>query len=59
LNNIRFYFTATNPFVFTNFSGYSPEIVGNDNANPLGRAGIELDAYPTNKTILFGLNISL
>lgn len=57
--NIRFYFTATNPFIFTNFSGYSPEIVGNDNANPLGRAGIELDAYPTNKTFLFGVNISL
>lgn len=55
---IRVYITATNPFIFTKFSGYSPEIVGNDNGNPLGGAGIELDAYPTNKTFLFGANIS-
>jgi hypothetical protein len=55
LNNIRVYFTALNPLLLTPFSGYSPEISG----SPLGGAGIELDAYPTNKTFLFGLNINL
>ncbi|MGE5356402.1 MAG: SusC/RagA family TonB-linked outer membrane protein [Deltaproteobacteria bacterium] len=55
LNNIRIYFTALNPLLLTPFSGYSPEISG----SPLGGAGIELDAYPTNKTFLFGLNINL
>ena len=59
IESIRFYFTAINPFIFTKYSGYSPEIVGNDNSNPLGTAGIELDAYPTNKTLLFGLNVNL
>ncbi len=57
IDRVRMYVTAINPFLFTNYSGFSPEIVGNDNANPLGNAGIELDAYPTNKTFLFGLNI--
>ncbi|MES2411117.1 MAG: SusC/RagA family TonB-linked outer membrane protein [Bacteroidota bacterium] len=58
IDKIRIYATAVNPFIFTKYSGYSPEIVGGDNANPLGGAGIELDAYPTNKTFLFGLNVS-
>ena len=58
IEKVRFYLTAVNPFVFTKYTGYSPEVVGGDNANPLGNAGIELDAYPTNKTFLFGLNIS-
>ena len=58
-DSVRFYFTALNPFIFTEYSGFSPEIVGNDNANPLGNAGIELNAYPTNKTFLFGINVNL
>lgn len=58
IDKVRIYLTAINPFVFTKYSGYSPEVVGGDNANPLGGAGIELDAYPTNKTFLIGLNVS-
>ena len=58
IDKVRMYITAINPFIFTKYSGYSPEISGGDNANPLGGAGIELDAYPTNKTFLFGLNVS-
>jgi TonB-linked SusC/RagA family outer membrane protein len=58
IDKARIYITAVNPFIFTKYTGYSPEVVGGDNANPLGGAGIELDAYPTNKTFLFGLNVS-
>lgn len=58
IEKVRLYITAINPFVFTKYSGYSPEVVGGNNANPLGNAGIELDAYPTNKTFLLGLNVS-
>lgn len=58
IDKVRIYATATNPFIFTNYSGFSPEISGGDNGNPLQGAGIELDAYPTNKTVLFGLNVS-
>lgn len=57
LDKVRIYATAVNPFLFTKYSGFSPEIVGDNAGNPLGTAGIELDAYPTNKTFLFGLNI--
>lgn len=59
IDKVRVYFTAVNPFIFTKYSGYSPEVAGNDNGNPLTGAGIELDVYPTNKTYLFGVNLSL
>ncbi|MDZ7613643.1 MAG: hypothetical protein U5K51_08090 [Flavobacteriaceae bacterium] len=58
IDKFRIYATAVNPFVFTDFTGFSPEISGNNNANPMGSAGIELDAYPTNRTIFMGLNVS-
>lgn len=54
---VKIFVTAVNPFIFTGFSGYSPELVGSDTANPLGNAGIELDSYPTNKTFSVGLNL--
>ena len=57
ISKIRIYGTAINPFIFTKYSGFSPEV--NNDGDPLGSAGIELDAYPTNKTFLFGLNVSL
>ncbi|WP_159799342.1 SusC/RagA family TonB-linked outer membrane protein [Flavobacterium sp. MK4S-17] len=57
LDKVRLYVTAVNPFLFTEYTGYSPEVVGDGGANPLGSAGIELDAYPTNRTFLFGLNV--
>ncbi len=57
IDRVRIYATAINPFLFTKYSGFSPELSGNNNGDPLGTAGIELDAYPTNKSYLFGLNI--
>ncbi len=57
IDKLRIYATAINPFVFTKFTGFSPEVLG-DGA-PMGSAGIELDSYPTNRTFLIGLNVSL
>lgn len=54
IDKVRLFVTALNPFIFTKYTGYSPEITG----DPLGGAGIELDAYPTNRTFLIGLNAS-
>ncbi|WP_298115018.1 SusC/RagA family TonB-linked outer membrane protein [Flavobacterium sp.] len=58
IDKVRLYVSAINPFIFTKYSGYSPELSGSGNGDPLGSAGIELDAYPTNKTFLLGLNVS-
>ena len=57
VGKIRIYASVVNLYTLTAFSGFSPEIVGGDNANPLGNAGIELDAYPTNRSYILGINV--
>ncbi|MBU2927667.1 SusC/RagA family TonB-linked outer membrane protein [Winogradskyella psychrotolerans] len=55
VSSVRLYATAQNPFMFTKYSGFTPEIIGSS----AGTGGIELSAYPTLKTFLFGVNIEL
>lgn len=54
-SSIRVYVTAQNPFIFTKYSGFSPEI-GSD-GSPSGISGIELSAYPTTRNFIFGVNL--
>ena len=51
---IRAYATAKNSLILKRFSGYTPELPG----NPLGLAGVELDAYPTLSSYFLGVNLS-
>ncbi|GLB47655.1 SusC/RagA family TonB-linked outer membrane protein [Neptunitalea lumnitzerae] len=55
VSRVRFYATAQNPFLITQYSGFTPEIVG----SAAGTGGIELSAYPNTKTFLFGVNVDL
>jgi TonB-dependent starch-binding outer membrane protein SusC len=55
LTSARIYFNAINPFITKKFSGFSPEL--NGNGNPYESQGIELDAYPTLRSLVFGLNL--
>ncbi len=57
ISSIRIYATAQNPFLFTDYSGFTPELLGS--GAPNGSSGIELSAYPNTKTFLFGINIEL
>ena len=50
--SIRVYASAQNPFLFTNYTGFTPELPGNQN-----EAGIELNVYPVSATYMLGLNI--
>ena len=59
ITKLRVFVTATNPFIFTNYTGFSPELSGSENGNPLTTAGIELDAYPTNRTLSVGISIGI
>jgi len=61
-SKLRIYFTAQNPFIFTDYSGFTPEISGYDpsnpdtNGDPSGTAGIELAAYPMTRNFILGVN---
>ncbi|WP_055562237.1 SusC/RagA family TonB-linked outer membrane protein [Hymenobacter sp. AT01-02] len=54
VGGVRFYVNAFNPFTFTKYTGFSPEVGGND----AGR-GIELNVVPVTRSYNAGINISL
>lgn len=64
MKSIKVYVSAINPIVFQKYSGYSSELSGYNPAdssaegNPYLRAGIELDAYPTLRSFVFGVNLN-
>ncbi|MBA2744698.1 MAG: TonB-dependent receptor [Flavisolibacter sp.] len=51
-NNVRIFASAQNPFIYTKYTGFTPELPGNQN-----EAGIELNVYPISATYMLGLNI--
>lgn len=55
ISSLRLYVSAINPVIFQKFSGFSPELAGS--GDPYGGSGIELDAYPTLRSFLFGVNV--
>ena len=56
ISKLRFYFTATNVFVITNYSGPDPE-VSTRRKTPL-TPGVDYSAYPRSRQLVFGLNLN-
>ena len=55
LSNIRFYVAALNPFTFTNYTGFDPEI--SSNGNSTGSPSVDRNSVPLSRTLNFGLNL--
>ncbi|TDD98040.1 SusC/RagA family TonB-linked outer membrane protein [Flavobacterium cellulosilyticum] len=55
ISSARVYVNAINPFITQKFSGFSPEL--NGDGDPYGSQGIELNAYPTLRSFVFGVNL--
>lgn len=55
IEKTRFYFTAHNPFTFTHYSGYNPEV--SSSKDPLC-PGIDYGGYPVTKSFVFGLSVT-
>jgi TonB-linked SusC/RagA family outer membrane protein len=55
LTGVRIYFTAQNPFTFTKYSSYNPEVSIDD--NPL-TPGIDYGTYPLAKAFFAGVNVN-
>ncbi|MEL1254926.1 TonB-dependent receptor [Flavobacterium sp. DGU38] len=56
ISKLRFYGTASNVFVWTNYSGPDPE-VSTRRATPL-TPGVDYSAYPRSRQFVFGLNLN-
>lgn len=55
LGSARVYVNATNPFLFTDYIGFNPDV--SRNTNPLNPGNSNYD-FPTSKSIIFGLNLT-
>lgn len=55
MSQLRFYFTANNLALFTNYTGYDPEVSVRN--NPL-TPGLDYSAYPKSRSFIFGVNAS-
>ena len=53
-SSVRLSVTANNPFLFTNYIGFNPDVSRTD--SPL-TPGNERYDYPTAKSIIFGVNL--
>ncbi|OXE99969.1 TonB-linked SusC/RagA family outer membrane protein [Flavobacterium araucananum] len=56
VSKLRFYLTATNVFLITNYSGPDPE-VSTRRSSPL-TPGVDYSAYPRSRQLVFGLNLN-
>lgn len=56
IEKLRFYLSAQNPFTFTKYKGYNPEV--SQNASNALEPGIDAGAYPASKTFVIGLNLN-
>jgi TonB-linked SusC/RagA family outer membrane protein len=57
VSNFRVYATVNNLAIFTNYSGYDPE-VNTRRSTPL-TPGVDYSAYPRSRAFIVGLNLSL
>ena len=55
INSARLYVSATNPFLFTDYVGFNPDISRSNNPLTPGVANYD---YPLQKSLVFGLILS-
>jgi len=56
IQNLRFYVSAYNVFILTNYSGFDPEVSSRRNTGLT--PGLDYSAYPKSKQLLYGLNLT-
>lgn len=57
ISKARFFFTASNLFVLTNYSGFDPEVDTRSEKNPL-TPGVDFSSYPKSRAFNVGVNLS-
>jgi hypothetical protein len=56
VSRLRFYVTANNVFIITNYSGLDPE-VSTRRRTPL-TPGVDYSPFPRSRQVVFGLNLN-
>jgi iron complex outermembrane receptor protein len=59
LKNFNVYLSGNNLFVITDYSGFDPEVNVDKALNGVPSLGIDYIGFPTQRTIMLGVNFSL
>ncbi len=59
IRNVNISLTGQNLFVITKYTGFDPEVNTEGGINGIPSLGIEYIPYPSARTILLGISISL
>lgn len=59
LHQARLYTSMQNPFTFTNYIGYNPEVNGKYNNSNALVAGEDYGTYPLSRTLVIGVNLNI
>jgi iron complex outermembrane receptor protein len=55
---MRLYVSGSNLLLFTNYSGFDPDVSSSADLNGVRAMGIDITNYPKARTVLFGLNVT-
>ncbi len=58
IKSARLYFNGNNLLLFTNYSGFDPEVDTNKTLDGIPSAGLDYFSYPKSKSFAFGLNVT-
>jgi iron complex outermembrane receptor protein len=59
LKNLNVFVAANNVFVITKYNGFDPEVNVDKALNGVPSLGIDYIGFPTQRTVLLGVNFSL
>ncbi|MBB6463292.1 SusC/RagA family TonB-linked outer membrane protein [Flammeovirga kamogawensis] len=59
MSGARIYATGQNLFVWTNYTGYDPEVNASMDVNGYPSFGIDYTSYPRPSTVIIGINVNL
>jgi TonB-dependent starch-binding outer membrane protein SusC len=54
ISGFNAYISVNNPYTLTPYTGFTPELPGNQN-----EAGLEINIYPVSATYILGLNLNI
>jgi TonB-linked SusC/RagA family outer membrane protein len=57
IQSLRIYVTGYNLFIWTNYSGYDPEVDSRRSQGPM-TPGVDFSAYPRSRTFVAGINLT-
>ena len=58
IKSARFFVNGANLLLFTNYTGFDPEVDTDKTFNGVPSAGIDYLSYPRSKSFSFGLNLN-